>query len=185
MLSNFLGFWVIFIAPTAGIVIAEAVRLVIHRRRNRTLNKLVVAAVFMWRIDTKHPHRCSPYIWIVYRFGFAFTGWHLDIYSYVASCLCNPSRQRLLLSLGRYSSAIKLHTMLRELRIENFAIIPHLDINFNQGLIIFTGETGAGKSIILDALELVVGGKSDPTNVRSGSDHANLQAVFRIPAFKS
>jgi DNA repair protein RecN (Recombination protein N) len=72
--------------------------------------------------------------------------------------------------------------MLRELRIENFAIIPHLDINFDQGLIIFTGETGAGKSIILDALELVVGGKSDPTNVRSGADHANLQAVFRIPA---
>ncbi len=47
VLSNLLGFWVIFIAPTAGIVIAEAVRLVIHRRRNRTLNKLVVAAVFI------------------------------------------------------------------------------------------------------------------------------------------
>jgi hypothetical protein len=47
ILSNLLGFWVIFIAPTAGIVIAEAVRLVIHRRRNRVLNKLVVAAVFI------------------------------------------------------------------------------------------------------------------------------------------
>jgi DNA repair protein RecN (Recombination protein N) len=71
--------------------------------------------------------------------------------------------------------------MLRELHIENFAIIHHLDIKFDQGLIIFTGETGAGKSIILDALELIVGGKSDPANVRSGADHANLQAVFHIP----
>lgn len=47
ILSNLLGFWIIFVAPTAGIVIAEAVRLVIRRRRNRTLNKLVVAAVFI------------------------------------------------------------------------------------------------------------------------------------------
>jgi len=71
--------------------------------------------------------------------------------------------------------------MLLELQIENFAIIPHLELKFNQGLVIFTGETGAGKSIILDALELIIGGKSDPTNVRTGADHANLQAVFRIP----
>jgi DNA repair protein RecN (Recombination protein N) len=72
--------------------------------------------------------------------------------------------------------------MLLELRIENFAIIPSLELKFAQGLVIFTGETGAGKSIILDALELVIGGKSDPTNVRVGANHANLQAVFRIPA---
>jgi DNA repair protein RecN (Recombination protein N) len=71
--------------------------------------------------------------------------------------------------------------MLLELRIENFAIIPQLELKFGKGLIIFTGETGAGKSIILDALELVIGGKSDPTNVRAGTNHANLQAVFRIP----
>jgi DNA repair protein RecN (Recombination protein N) len=71
--------------------------------------------------------------------------------------------------------------MLLEFRIENFAIIPRLDLKFNQGLVIFTGETGAGKSIILDALELVIGGKSDPTNVRSGANHSNLQALFRIP----
>jgi DNA repair protein RecN (Recombination protein N) len=72
--------------------------------------------------------------------------------------------------------------MLLELRIVDFAIIPRLELKFGKGLIIFTGETGAGKSIILDALELVIGGKTDPTDVRAGSDHANLQAVFRIPA---
>jgi DNA repair protein RecN (Recombination protein N) len=71
--------------------------------------------------------------------------------------------------------------MLLELRIENFAIIPQLELKFGKGLIIFTGETGAGKSIILDALELVIGGKTDPTNVRAGAEHANLQAVFHIP----
>lgn len=72
--------------------------------------------------------------------------------------------------------------MLLEIHIENFAIIPNLDLKFDEGLIIFTGETGAGKSIILDALELLIGGKSDPTNVRSGAEHANLRAVFHIPA---
>ncbi|MBN2677406.1 MAG: DNA repair protein RecN [Anaerolineaceae bacterium] len=70
--------------------------------------------------------------------------------------------------------------MLLELRIENFAIIPLLELKFSDGLIIFTGETGAGKSIILDALELLVGGKTDPTNIRTGTSHANLQATFRI-----
>ena len=58
--------------------------------------------------------------------------------------------------------------MLLELRIVDFAIIPRLELKFGKGLIIFTGETGAGKSIILDALELVIGGKTDPTNVRAG-----------------
>jgi DNA repair protein RecN (Recombination protein N) len=72
--------------------------------------------------------------------------------------------------------------MLSELRIENFAIIQQLELKFSPGLIIFTGETGAGKSIILDALEAVVGGRTDPTNVRSGAERANVEAVFTIPA---
>ena len=72
--------------------------------------------------------------------------------------------------------------MLSELRIENFAIIQQLELKFRSGLIIFTGETGAGKSIILDALEAVVGGRTDPTNVRSGAERASVEAVFTIPA---
>ncbi|KAF0110700.1 MAG: DNA repair protein RecN (Recombination protein N) [Chloroflexi bacterium] len=72
--------------------------------------------------------------------------------------------------------------MLDELRIENFAIIQSLEIRFKDGLIIFTGETGAGKSIILDAIEALVGGRVDATMVRSGSDRAALEAVFKIPA---
>ena len=49
--------------------------------------------------------------------------------------------------------------MLSELHIENFAIIHQLDLNFDQGLNIFTGETGAGKSIIIDAVEAILGSR--------------------------
>ncbi len=72
--------------------------------------------------------------------------------------------------------------MLEELRIENFAIIHDLEIHFKDGLVIFTGETGAGKSIILDAINALVGGKVDATMVRDGADRASLEAQFKIPA---
>ena len=71
--------------------------------------------------------------------------------------------------------------MLTELRIENFAIIHHLELEFSPGLITFTGETGAGKSIILDAVEAVLGARTDATFVRSGAERASVEATFRIP----
>lgn len=71
--------------------------------------------------------------------------------------------------------------MLKELRIENFAIISSLELHFNSGLVIFTGETGAGKSIILDAIEALVGGRVDAGMVRAGSERAVLEAVFSFP----
>jgi DNA repair protein RecN (Recombination protein N) len=69
--------------------------------------------------------------------------------------------------------------MLQEIRIDNFAIIQHLELQFNPGLVIFTGETGAGKSIILDAIEALVGGKAEPGMVRAGEDKSFLEAVFK------
>lgn len=75
--------------------------------------------------------------------------------------------------------------MLIELRIDNFAIIQHLELNLDAGLLTFTGETGAGKSIILDAIMALVGGKADATSIRAGADRASLEAVFRIPANSS
>jgi DNA repair protein RecN (Recombination protein N) len=72
--------------------------------------------------------------------------------------------------------------MLEELRIENFAIIHNLEIRFRDGLVIFTGETGAGKSIILDAINALVGGRVDATMVRDGAERASLEAHFKIPA---
>lgn len=72
--------------------------------------------------------------------------------------------------------------MLEELHISNFAIIQDLEIRFSDGLMIFTGETGAGKSIILDAINTLVGGKVDATMVRDGAERASLEAAFVIPA---
>jgi DNA repair protein RecN (Recombination protein N) len=71
--------------------------------------------------------------------------------------------------------------MLTELRIENFAIIKSLELTFSPGLVTFTGETGAGKSIILDAIEALLGGRVDSTAIRSGAERAIIQGVFRIP----
>jgi len=71
--------------------------------------------------------------------------------------------------------------MISELHIKNFAIIDQLDLSFIPGLITFTGETGAGKSIIIDAVEIVLGGRADATMVRTGCDHTTIEAVFLIP----
>jgi DNA repair protein RecN (Recombination protein N) len=70
--------------------------------------------------------------------------------------------------------------MLTELRIHNFAIIDKLDMRFGPGLIILTGETGAGKSIILDAVVMLIGGKADTTFVRTDSDAAFVEGVFQL-----
>lgn len=70
--------------------------------------------------------------------------------------------------------------MLIELRIENFAIIHKLRLEFMNGLVVFTGETGAGKSIILDALEAVLGGRADTATIRTGADRAQVEATFRL-----
>ena len=71
--------------------------------------------------------------------------------------------------------------MILELRIENFAIIDHLELSFVPGLIIFTGETGAGKSIIIDAVETLLGGRTDITMIRADANMANVEASFSIP----
>ncbi len=71
--------------------------------------------------------------------------------------------------------------MLTELHIENFAIIERLDVSFASGLVTLTGETGAGKSIIIDAVETLLGGRAEAIQVRSGAERASVEGVFRIP----
>ncbi len=71
--------------------------------------------------------------------------------------------------------------MLKELRIENFAIIDQIELLFGDGLTAFTGETGAGKSILLDAIEALMGGRAETTMIRADAERANLEAVFTIP----
>ncbi|MEM8805058.1 MAG: DNA repair protein RecN [Cyanobacteria bacterium P01_G01_bin.38] len=70
--------------------------------------------------------------------------------------------------------------MLVSLKIENFALIDQLDLDFQSGLNVLTGETGAGKSIILDALDAVLGGKASGRLVRTGSRKAILEATFEV-----
>ncbi len=72
--------------------------------------------------------------------------------------------------------------MLAELRIRDFAIIDELQLSFAPGFSVLTGETGAGKSIIIDAVELALGGRADSSVVRAGADRTIIEAVFRLSA---
>ncbi|MEM9216616.1 MAG: DNA repair protein RecN [Cyanobacteria bacterium P01_F01_bin.150] len=70
--------------------------------------------------------------------------------------------------------------MLISLHIENFALVDHLDLNFGSGLNVLTGETGAGKSIILDALDLALGGRVSGRSLRTGAAKGRIDATFRL-----
>ena len=70
--------------------------------------------------------------------------------------------------------------MLTELRIQNFAIIDKLELKFGPGLTILTGETGAGKSIILDAVTMLIGGRADTTVIRTEAEYAFVEGVFSL-----
>ena len=73
--------------------------------------------------------------------------------------------------------------MLKNLKIENYALIEHLDIDFTDGLSVITGETGAGKSIIIGALSLVLGHRADTKIILSDSGKCVVEAVFDISAY--
>ncbi len=69
--------------------------------------------------------------------------------------------------------------MLQALRITNFAVIEEVEVAFGDGLTVLTGETGAGKSIVIDALSLLLGGRADAEVVRAASDEATVEGLFR------
>ncbi len=70
--------------------------------------------------------------------------------------------------------------MLTELRISNFGVIDQLAIKFDPGFTVMTGETGAGKSLLIDALGLLVGGRASADQIRAGAEEAHLEAVFSL-----
>jgi DNA repair protein RecN (Recombination protein N) len=70
--------------------------------------------------------------------------------------------------------------MLVELRLENYAVIDHVAVEFAPGLNLLTGETGAGKSILIDALALLLGEKASTDVIRAGADRAVVSAVFEV-----
>ena len=71
--------------------------------------------------------------------------------------------------------------MLLQLRIENLATISELEVEFSAGFSILTGETGAGKSIMIDAILLVLGHRGDPGMIRTGEEQAVVEAIFSVP----
>jgi DNA repair protein RecN (Recombination protein N) len=70
--------------------------------------------------------------------------------------------------------------MLIELNVKNFAIIDELKLHLSPGFNVLTGETGAGKSIIIDAVSTLLGGRADSTMVRSGTDEARVEGIFHL-----
>ena len=70
--------------------------------------------------------------------------------------------------------------MLRSLSIRNFVVVESLDVEFDPGFSVLTGETGAGKSILLDALGLLLGDRFEQRQLRSGSERAELSAIFDV-----
>src|SRR6185503_18037425 len=70
--------------------------------------------------------------------------------------------------------------MLHELVVESYAVVDHLRVRFHPGLNLLTGETGSGKSIVVDALGLLLGGRASPEMVRTGADRARISAIFEV-----
>ncbi|MCL5742883.1 MAG: AAA family ATPase, partial [Acidobacteria bacterium] len=71
--------------------------------------------------------------------------------------------------------------MLVELAIENYAVIERLRVRFHPGLNLLTGETGSGKSIVVDALGLLLGGRASAESVRTGAERARVSGIFEAP----
>lgn len=71
--------------------------------------------------------------------------------------------------------------MLRSLQINDFVIVDALELDLNTGFTVFTGETGAGKSILIDALALALGDRADVSMVREGCSRATVTAIFQMP----
>ena len=70
--------------------------------------------------------------------------------------------------------------MLIQLNIKNFALIEEMTINFKDGFNILSGETGAGKSIMIDAIDFVLGGKFSKSLIRTGEDRTYVEALFTL-----
>jgi DNA repair protein RecN (Recombination protein N) len=71
--------------------------------------------------------------------------------------------------------------VLLELVVENYAVVERVRVRFHAGLNLLTGETGSGKSIVVDALGLVLGGRASADMVRSDTERARVAAIFEAP----
>ena len=74
--------------------------------------------------------------------------------------------------------------MIRHLHIENYALIEHLDIDFHTGFSVITGETGAGKSIMIGAISLLLGQRADSRSIKAGAKRCVVEAVFDVSSYQ-
>ena len=70
--------------------------------------------------------------------------------------------------------------MLLELVVENYAVVERLRVHFHTGLNLLTGETGSGKSIVVDALGLLLGGRASADTIRTGESRARVAGIFEV-----
>ena len=68
--------------------------------------------------------------------------------------------------------------MLTQIQVRNYAVVDEVELDLDSGLTVLTGETGAGKSILVDALGLVLGDRADSSVIRHGADRAEITAIF-------
>src|SRR5262245_30479904 len=93
-----------------------------------------------------------------------------------ASCAPSSNGAAAVAAIFRGESA----TMLTHLQIRDFAIIDSIELEFRPGLTVLTGETGAGKSIVVDALQLLCGGRGGAEVIRAGAERAEIAATFDL-----
>ena len=74
--------------------------------------------------------------------------------------------------------------MLKSLHITNYALITELDIEFHRGFSVITGETGAGKSILLGAIGLLLGQRADARTIKGGANRCVIEAEFRLAGYQ-
>ena len=74
--------------------------------------------------------------------------------------------------------------MIRHLHIENYALIEHLDIDFHSGFSVITGETGAGKSIIIGAIGLLLGQRADSKAMKAGAKRCVIESTFDVSSYQ-
>src|SRR5204863_1996211 len=102
-------------------------------------------------------------------------------------CGCSPPTRATSTSCARSSTGARAatrergRTMLRHLRVTNFAILSDVAIELGEGMNALTGETGAGKSLIVEAVNLLRGGRASADIPRAGTDEAVVEAIFEVP----
>ena len=180
-LLSFIGFWGILIAPAVGAGAAEIVRRATRSRRSRWLAAVAAGGGIAGALPVRD-RRAGADAPLLRRAGGGPVG---SLRPAVAVDLRVSAGDDPVLEDARHPALgarpeSPPQAMLQTLRIKDFAIIAELELSLADGFVVFTGETGAGKSIIVDAVQLALGGRADATGVREGAETALVEAAFAL-----